>query len=266
MTQSTPAPSAIRRGARVTSVTVSDVCVVCCRASSRLPCASVYATRTHCKLPSAPKTAYIRRTRRSLLHVSSTPTIVAHIPATCRLRFSTDVSSNVWVWPRKSWMLQFRVCCLGLRNPWSAQCKRHLVEDMWARRAPRARAACGPCYRRHSLSPSVSSIIHGMHDEMLSRREWHCTCEWHFWRALAAALAKQSISSPPPRSPPPGAHVSWTCRHTCHFTCACVVYIFTNPKRQVKAPPFKHLQKASVLAERAVLTTQGFCGWDRVWD
>ena len=173
--------------------------------------------------------------------------------------------SNVWLW---AWP---RVCCSFEFAAWGSaihgpQCKRHLVEDMWARRAPRARAACGPCYRRHSLSPSVSSIIHGMHDEMLSRREWHCTCEWHFWRALAAALAKQSISSPPPRSPPPGAHVSWTCRHTCHFTCACVVYIFTNPKRQVKAPPFKHLQKASVLAERAVLTTQGFCGWDRVWD
>ena len=159
-------------------------------------------------------------------------------------------------------LLQFRVCCLGLRNPWSEM------------QAPSRQghvgtaSSAGACalHADHATDATPSgSIIHGMHDKMLSRREWHCTCEWHFWRALAAALAKQSISSPPPRSPP-GAHVSWTCRHTCHFTCACVVYIFTNPKRQVKAPPFKHLQKASVLAERAVLTTQGFCGWDRVWD
>ena len=55
MTQSMPAPCALRRGARVTSVTVSDVCVVCCRASSRLPCdlrVSVRdaSTRTHCKI------------------------------------------------------------------------------------------------------------------------------------------------------------------------------------------------------------------------
>jgi hypothetical protein len=136
MTQSMPAPCALRRGARVTSVTVSDVCVVCCRASSRLPCdlrVSVRdaSTRTHCKIdtqrtqdsigkfafgdrtipihartpderqcthprtrwacttvqyrvcsgahcsvPNRQHTSGIRRTRRSLLHVSSTPTIV----------------------------------------------------------------------------------------------------------------------------------------------------------------------------------------------
>ena len=92
-------------------------------------------------------------------------------------------------------LLQFRVCCLGLRNPWSEM------------QAPSRQghvgtaSSAGACalHADHATeaTPSVS-IIHGMHDKMLSRREWHCTCEWHFWRALA--LSQQPGRSSPSRA------------------------------------------------------------------
>ena len=71
-------------------------------------------------------------------------------------------------------LLQFRVCCLGLRNPWSAM-------QAPSRRGHVGTASSAGARALHAdhatdATPSVS-IIHGMHDNILPRRrEWHCTC------------------------------------------------------------------------------------------
>jgi len=143
----------------------------------------------HCSVPNRQHTSGIRRTRRSLLHVSSTPTIV------------TDTFPP--------------------------------------------RVACALRYMHRMYGRMASSLLHSF-----------------------------ELSQPPGRSSPSRAlfHVALLV-HTCHGpvdtrAIPLVPVWFTSLQTQSgkKAPPFKHLQKSSVPAERAVMTTRGFCGWDWVWD